>query len=176
MTPNAAALPMPELREAFIDAMSRAASMVSIVTTDGAAGRAGVTVSAMSSVSADTTRPTLMVCVNANSTAASAILANGVFCVNFLRDDQSVISDVFAGRSKDRFAEKFDCGEWRAGTTGSPTLVDALAVFDCRIAAAQTIGQHHVLFGEVEAVTTGPEGPALVYALRNYSSPRPLTA
>jgi flavin reductase (DIM6/NTAB) family NADH-FMN oxidoreductase RutF len=174
MNANATELPPPELRAAFIDAMSRAASMVSIVSTDGAAGRAGVTVSAMASVSADTTRPTLMVCVNANSAAADAILGNAVFCVNFLRDDQSLISDVFAGWSKDQFADKFDCGEWRAGTTGSPMLVGALAVFDCRIANAQIIGQHHVLFGEVEAVTTGPEGPALIYARRHYGSPRPI--
>ncbi len=39
------------IREKFLDGMSRAAATVSVVTTDGPAGRAG-TVSAMTSVSA----------------------------------------------------------------------------------------------------------------------------
>ena len=43
----------PEIRTQFLDGMSRAAFCVNVVTTDGPAGRAGVTVSAMSSVSAD---------------------------------------------------------------------------------------------------------------------------
>ena len=38
------------LRDRFIGGMSHAACTVNIVTTDGAAGRAGVTVSAMASV------------------------------------------------------------------------------------------------------------------------------
>ena len=42
-----------DVREAFLQGMSRAVATVNIVTTDGAAGQAGVTVSAMSSVSAD---------------------------------------------------------------------------------------------------------------------------
>ena len=83
-------------RDLFIEGMSHAASTVNIVTTDGPAGRAGVTVSAMCSVTADA--PTLLVCVHQKSAACEAILANGVFCVNVLRDDQALISDTFAGR------------------------------------------------------------------------------
>ena len=52
------------LRSAFVDAMSRVASTVHIVTTDGPGGRVGATVSAMTSVSADTPMPTLLVCLN----------------------------------------------------------------------------------------------------------------
>ena len=55
------------LREKFIGGMSHAAATVNVVTTDGLAGRGGVTVSAMSSVSADTPRPTLLVCINHQS-------------------------------------------------------------------------------------------------------------
>ena len=52
----------PELRQRFLTGMSNAACTVSVVTTDGPAGRFGVTVSAMASVSADTPKPTLLVC------------------------------------------------------------------------------------------------------------------
>ena len=98
-----------DLKPQFFDAMSNSATTVNIVTTDGKAGRAGVTVSAMSSVSADTPKPTLLVCINENSAAAEMILDNRVYCVNVLRSDQSYISDVFAGRYKNKFEDKFDC-------------------------------------------------------------------
>src|SRR5436190_4986272 len=62
----------PEERRAeFVDAMSRAATGVTVVTSDGIAGRFGQTVSAMCSVSADP--PTLLVCINRKSPICDAI-------------------------------------------------------------------------------------------------------
>src|SRR5258708_14734492 len=92
------------LRQQFLLGMSHAACTVNVVTTDGVAGRHGVTVSAMVSVSADTPQPTLLVCIHHLTPAIAAVLKNGVFCVNVLRDDQSHISDNFAGRSSARGA------------------------------------------------------------------------
>ena len=54
----------PALRQSFLEGMSHVASTVNIITTDGPEGRAGVTVSAMSSVSPDTPKPSLLVCVH----------------------------------------------------------------------------------------------------------------
>ena len=85
-----------ELKAKFFQGMSYAAATVNVITSDGPAGRVGLTVSAMSSVSADTPRPTLLVCINENSAAAASVLKNGVFCVNVLHNHQSYISDVFA--------------------------------------------------------------------------------
>src|SRR4030088_3827666 len=87
----------PDIRAQFLDGMSRAAFCVNVVTTDGPAGRAGVTVSAMSSVSADGNSPTVLVCIHHQSRTAAAIVENGVFCLNILRDDQSDIADRFGG-------------------------------------------------------------------------------
>src|SRR5580698_1937029 len=99
------------LRQRFLHGMSHAACTVNVVTTDGAAGRHGITVSAMVSVSADTPQPTLLVCIHHKSSVASALLENGVFCVNVLRDDQSHISDNFAGRRGARGAAGLNCTE-----------------------------------------------------------------
>src|SRR5580693_8430205 len=87
------ALSEPVLRQQFLHGMSHAACTVNVVTTDGSAGRHGVTVSAMVSVSADTPQPTLLVCIHHLSPVAAAVLANGVFCVSVLREDQAHISD-----------------------------------------------------------------------------------
>src|SRR5690606_26923968 len=51
-------------RTSFLNAMSRVAMTVNIVTTDGVAGRDGLVVSAMAPVSVDMERPTLLICVN----------------------------------------------------------------------------------------------------------------
>ena len=59
-----------DIRQRFLSGMSHAACTVNIVTTDGRAGRSGVTVSAMSSVSADTPKPTLLVCIHHQSITA----------------------------------------------------------------------------------------------------------
>ena len=164
------------LRDRFIDGMSRAAATVAVVTTDGPAGRAGVTVSAMASVSADSTSPSLLVCVHQLSPAAPAILANGIFCVNLLRDSQVWISDTFAGRRPTPGGDKFEVGQWTTLSTGAPVLEDALVAFDCRVGMATLYGSHYILVGELEEAVVADTGPALVYANRAYGSPIPLGA
>lgn len=159
---------MSDLRQDFLDGMSCVAATVNVVTTDGPAGRAGVTVSAMASVSADTERPTLLVCVNHQSSGAAPIAKNGAFTVNILRDSQAFVSDTFAGRYGDKGSAKFDCAAWDRGATGAPVLRGALASFDCRLVRDELIGQHHVFFGEVERVHLAKEGRALIYAQRAY--------
>lgn len=158
------------LRQRFIDGMGHAASTVNVVTTDGLHGRAGVTVSAMSSVSADTSKPTLLVCVHHLSPAAEVILQNSVICVNILRDDQSYISDTFAGRFKEQVSDKFDCAEWVAMSTGAPRVVDPLVAFDCKIVSSEKVGTHYVLFGEVEDVFIANTGSPLIYSNRAYGT------
>ncbi|MCY4030929.1 MAG: flavin reductase family protein [Hyphomicrobiales bacterium] len=159
-----------ELREKFLGGMSYAACTVNVVTTDGSAGRAGVTVSAMTSVSAETPRPTLLVCVHHESPAASRMHDNGVFCVNILRDDQAHISDIFAGRRKETIEDKFECADWLAMPSGAPRIVDPLVAFDCIVASSNRIGEHYVFFGEVSDIFIAGKGSPLIYASRAYGS------
>src|SRR5258707_13577825 len=160
------------LRQQFLVGMSHAACTVNVVTTDGVAGRHGVTVSAMVSVSADTPQPTLLVCIHHLSPVIAAVLKNGVFCVNVLRDDQSHISDNFAGRSSARGAAKFDCATWTTQLTGAPRVVDSLVAFDCRVPASERVGSHFVVFGSVQDIFVGGTGAPLIYANRAYGVPR----
>ncbi len=170
--PNEDATAMGALRQRFLLGMSHAACTVNVVTTDGAAGRHGVTVSAMVSVSADTPRPTLLVCIHHRSPVADALLENGVFCVNVLREDQAHISDTFAGRSGAHGAEKFDCAGWTTQLTGAPRVSDALVAFDCRVTGSHRIGSHFVVFGSVEDIFVAGSGAPLIYANRAYGVPQ----
>ena len=98
-------------RTAFIHAMCGVAASVTVVTTNGKAGRRGATVSAFCSVSADP--PTILVCLNKSSGIADAVAENGLLNVNILRNHQAMIARRFAGKNdgqlSDRF-EKIDCG------------------------------------------------------------------
>jgi flavin reductase len=156
----------PDIRAQFLDGMSRAAFCVNVVTTDGPAGRAGVTVSAMSSVSADGNSPTVLVCIHHQSKTAAAIVENSVFCINILRDDQSEIADRFGGRTLED-ADKFAYGRWVEDDTRAPRLADAVVAFDCRVLSAERVGTHYIFIGAVASVTMG-FGTALIYADRAY--------
>lgn len=156
------------LREQFLEGMSRAATTVTIVTTDGPGGRAGVTVSAMSSVSAD--RPALLVCVHQASPACAAIKANGSLCVNLLRDDQSEISDRFAGRDKPPGDDKFGGIGWRRLATGAPALDEALVAFDCTVMKAIDWGTHTVFIADVVDTELADGGRPLIYTQRRYAT------
>ena len=162
-----------EARRSFLEAMADAATGVTLVTTDGPAGRFGVTVSAFASVSADP--PMLLACINRKSPAAAAITANGGFCVNVLTAAQSFLADVFAGRSE-RFAPyDFGCADWRRAE-GGWRLVDSVASFVCALDREISAGSHQVLIGRVLA--THRNAPAdtssLVYSRRAYSIAQPI--
>ena len=160
-------------REAFVGAMGSVATGVSIVATDGPAGRFAMTVSAFSSVSADP--PTILACINRRSPLADAIRRNGVFCVNVLGAGQSDIADRFAGRPRAGAAYDFGCAAWEILDTGAPRLVDAAASFDCAFDSAVDQATHIVMFGRVVAVADSAS-QALVYARRTYARPQLVAA
>lgn len=154
-----------ELRTDFIDGMSRVATSVTIVTTDGIAGKLGLTVSAMSSVTADP--PTLLVCVNRHNPLDTAIRENGVFGVNALRADQRLVAETFAGRPRRGTPYDFQAGSWHIENTGSPLLTGAVAWFDCVLIAAHHVGTHTIAIGRVVASGADP-GTPLIYGRRSF--------
>ena len=160
-------MPDPDLRAEFVHAMSRAAATVSVVTTDGPGGRAGVTVSAMTSVSADGDAPTMLVCVNRGASAAGPILANGCFAVTVLEAAQQDLADVFAGRIQGPGGDRFAAAPWDVLETGAPVL-RGLASFDCAVQSADLVGTHHVVIGAVRAVRVSEAGTPLIYGMRTY--------
>lgn len=160
--------PPNPLRHNFVDAMSHVASAVNVVTTDGAYGRGGVTVTAMSSVSADGPEPQLLICLHAKGRVCSKVLRNRIFCVNLLRADQHPMADHFAGRQIDKqTGARYESG-WATMQGGAVRLPNPLAAFGCRIRQFETIGTHHVIFGTVQDVFVSKPDPVLIYANRRY--------
>jgi len=171
-SPSADAVPGVD-RSSFLEAMSRIAMTVNIVTTDGAAGRDGLVVSAMAPVSADMERPSLLICVKATSRPAQKLETNGVFCLNVLSDRHAGLSDSFAGRCGGQTTEWFGNDSWSVLQSGAPALDDALANLDCEITEVSQMGTHLVIFGAVLAVRTSA-GQPLLHANRAYQRITPL--
>lgn len=154
----------------FLDAMSKTSTTVTIITTNGDAGRGGVTVSAMCSISAE--RPTVMVCVHHLSSVAAQIQENEVFCVNILTNKQSHIADTFAGRIKEEDGDKFGCATWHDMATGSPGLIGSLASFDCTLVKQMRWDTHFMYLGDVVDIDkSGDDTLPLLYTSRAYGSP-----
>ena len=152
----------------FVRAMGRAVSGVTIVATDGPAGRCAVTVSAMSSVSAEP--PLVLACIRRGSPANRAIRENGVFCINVLAHCQAHVSDTFAGRPRSGEPFDFTVGAWGAAVTGAPCLDGAVATFDCALWSCHEAGSHTVFIGRVLAAGEGEAAP-LLYTSRSYGRP-----
>jgi flavin reductase (DIM6/NTAB) family NADH-FMN oxidoreductase RutF len=154
-----------ETSDKFVAAMGMAATGVSVVTTDGPAGRFGITVSAVSSVSADP--PLVLACVSRRSPAAAAIEANGRFSINMLAADNRGVAETFAGRPREGKPYDFAAHDWDEGQSGLPVLADAAAVFECVMAEAYDAGTHRIFIGRVVAAKRGEAEP-LVYHNRAF--------
>ena len=158
-------------RDTYVNAMGRAVTGVNIVTTDGPGGRFGLTVSAVSSVSADP--PMLLVCINRHSPVCAALQTNQIFCVNMLSTHHKQVSDTFAGRPENGKPYDFACASWDTAVTGAPRLVDALSTFDCVLETARDAGSHTIFIGRVLEAKAGCGSP-LLYSRRAYGRPQPL--
>ncbi|WP_455355714.1 flavin reductase family protein [Streptomyces sp. SYSU K217416] len=158
-------------RQQFVAAMGNAATGVTVVATDGPAGRFAQTVSAMCSVSADP--PSLLVCVNRRSPLVEAVRHNGVFSVNVLGVGQAHVSDTFAGRPGTGEPYDFGCARWQRLETDAPVLAGAAAAFDCRLAETTASGTHLILVGTVLASSSSAQAP-LLYHARAYGAHRPI--
>ncbi|WP_343314618.1 flavin reductase family protein [Brucella sp. BE17] len=151
---------------AYRDAMSHYAGAVQIVTTDGNAGRRGLTLTASCSVSDNPA--SVLICLQKSHEANRLFLENGVFAVNTLSGTHQQLADAFSGRIGLTQDERFELAKWERLATGAPVLVDALAAFDCRVTSVEDHQTHFVIFGEVMALQANKSASALIYLNRRY--------
>jgi flavin reductase len=146
--------------------MARLGAAVNIVTTDGAAGRHGLTVSAVCSVSDDPS--TLLVCVNRASRGYTALSENGELCVNVLGPSHADLSARFA-RSSTSAEERFgDRDAWIRMPNGTLGLRDATVCLECTVARVIDVGTHGMFICEVTDVRFGATCEGLVYFDRGF--------
>jgi flavin reductase len=151
-------------RDAFRNAMACLGAAVNIITTDGPAGRAGFTASAVCSVT--DSPPTLLVCLNRSASVWPIFRDNGYLCVNTLAAGHEELSTLFGGKTP--MVERFAAADWHTLASGSPLLDGALVSFDCKVAQVVSVGTHDILFCEVQALVRNDETHGLAWFDRGY--------
>ncbi|MFG2475530.1 flavin reductase family protein [Streptomyces fagopyri] len=145
-----------EMRAAYRGAMARFTTGVTIVTTMTPSGPAGMTASAVASVSLDPLM--LLVCVGNTLATRDAISASGVFAVSVLAQDQEQHAMRFASRCDDKFA-----GMGLRTDHDLPVVDGAVAFFACNVQEEIPGGDHTIFIGEVVSCGYSVDSDPLVY-------------
>ncbi|NDY34783.1 4-hydroxyphenylacetate 3-monooxygenase, reductase component [Serratia marcescens] len=157
-----------EQRLRFRDAMASLSAAVNIVTTDGPAGRCGITATAVCSVT--DTPPTLLVCINRNSAMNPVFQENRRLCVNVLNHEQELMARHFAGMTGVSMEDRFRLEEWQLGALGQPVLRNTLASLEGEIEQIQSIGTHQMYLMQIKQIALSEAGNGLIYFKRNFHS------
>ena len=147
--------------DVFLQAMRRWAGAVSVITTGAGVDRTGFTATSLTSFSADP--PSLLFCINRNSSSWSTLRDYRSFGVNILDATQQVIADRFSGRNGEKGSERFLGQHWKTLVTGSPLLDGALAAIDCTVEDIIERHTHAIVIGRIEAVDLGRWSDPLLY-------------
>lgn len=162
---------MPQTPQAdalqFREAMAGLAAAVTVITTDGPAGRHGTTATAVTSVT--DSPPTLLVCINRGARIHDLMAANGHFCVNVLSAGQVDVANAFANSRLDADQRFAATGPWRTQEPGGAIHPEASLACVCAVDQAITSGTHTIFLGRVLQVNLGDAGPGLVYHRRAYA-------
>ncbi len=153
------AAPDPRAFRRTLGLFATGVTVVAVQTPDGITG---MTANAVSSVSLD---PLLvLVCVDEQARICPHLAIDRPFSINFLRDDQEVLSRFFAGGWRDRPDPEFRFTPWGE----APRLVGTLAAVRCAVDRLYDGGDHRIVVGRVTDLYEGPEpwNPLLFYAGR----------
>jgi flavin reductase (DIM6/NTAB) family NADH-FMN oxidoreductase RutF len=141
---------------AFREAVSHFATGVTVITTLHEGQPAGMTASAVTSLSLDPVL--LLVCINNRLPTHGAIESSRRFVVNVLGEGQEELAMHFARHSSDKFA-----GIGLRGDSELPVLQDAIAHFVCDVQERFPGGDHSIFTGLVRECATTPGRRPLVY-------------
>jgi flavin reductase (NADH) len=157
----------PVDKATFFAIMSAFPSGVTVISTLDALGQPkGLTCTATCSLSADP--PLLLVCIDRRSSTLDALRFSGRFVVNYLLAGRGELSNRFASREPDRWANL----AWRPTRYGLPWLHrDTLAYAECALVQETDGGDHVIMVGRVDGGQPPPPGTQpLMYFRRGYGT------
>ena len=148
----------------FRKALSCFLTGVTVVTTIDDDGQArGFTANSFTSVSLDP--PLVLVCIADSAQSYDVFATAAHFGINILADDHREISNIFASKRPDKFADV----AWTPGHQGAPVFDEAVAWLDCATHDRVDAGDHMILIGRVVGHFHSARRP-LGYCRSNYLS------
>jgi flavin reductase (DIM6/NTAB) family NADH-FMN oxidoreductase RutF len=149
----------PIASEEFRHACGRFATGVTVATALDAHGRPhGLTVNSFNSISL--TPPLVSICLGLNVTVLGAFHEAEYYGINVLAENQREISDRFARKGLDRFANI----SWHRGKSGAPLITGCIASLECAIRQRIPCGDHEIFIGEVVHTQVNSGQPLIFYA------------
>lgn len=151
------------MQQQFREAMAHLSAAVSIVTSIGQAGKVGLTVSSVASVS--DSPATVLFCVNQNSGLHDVLNKNGQVCINVLSAEQEFLARHFAGMLNSTMEERFTWDIW----SDEIKLNNAIANLSGKITACHSVGTHSIFIVELSDIRIQPQ-TALTYFARQFKA------
>ena len=146
---------------AFRSAMRAVIGNCSLITTGAGEAANGLIVT--SAVSLSIEPPTLLVCVNRQSSSFALLQATGYFGWSSLGAAHQPVAERFSGVTGVRGAARYDGAAWETAVTGARLLVGAPTAFDCTIEEMIDRATHTIVIGRVQAIRSTPGAGALTY-------------
>jgi len=131
----------------FRRGMRRLGGAVNIVTTAHEGVYAGLTATAVTSLSAEP--PKLLACINRAGTTYEIISKGRCLAVNVLGLQHKEMAMLFAGMDGTPETDRFESGDWQTGKAGAPLLRGALVSFDCKVDSILDAGSHAIVIGDI---------------------------
>jgi len=150
----------------FKNVMSKVASTVTVVTAPGDEGPVGLTATAFISVSAEPA--IVLVCIDKSTASLVSMLDADGFTVNLMPEGTEDEAMLFATHG----ADKFGSSEWSESqiVEAGPVLSSSYARLECRTINRTEMGDHWVIYGEVNAAEiTDPASAPLVWLGRGFA-------
>lgn len=142
--------------------MRHQAGAVTVIAAGPEGARAGLTATAVSSLS--DSPPTILACVHRSAAAHDLIVRSKAFSVNLLASDQQEVAEIFAGRRDKRGEERFAGLKWAKLSSGAPILEGALASLDCELLDQHSFTTHSMFIGRVlDGRFAAEKGPLLYF-------------
>jgi flavin reductase (DIM6/NTAB) family NADH-FMN oxidoreductase RutF len=142
----------------FREVFRRHAAGVAVVTTDAGRGAAGVTVTSLSSLSAEP--PLLSFSISATASIWPHLRDADTAVVHLLGADHVGLARTFATSGIDRFAAPT---RWHRLPTGEPVLDGVGAWLRVSIAHRVAAGGSHLVVGQIEEVALARHRAPLLY-------------
>ena len=153
-------VPGPDTSGDFRTALGRFGTGVTVVTCASEIGPLGITANSFASVSLD---PPLVLWSPARfSRRFGAFSGAGHFAIHVMAAEQADICRQFSAEGDD-----WEGIDWVENAQGVPVIANCLSVFECETHARHDGGDHEIIVGRVERVTTRP-GEALMFYQGGY--------
>jgi len=141
--------------EDFRLAMRRLGGAVTIVSVSDGQQHAGLTATAVTSLSAEP--PRLLACINQQGTTFETLSRGRRLAINVLAKQHVALAMRFAGIDGTPETERFDGPGWLDTDLGVKRLEDALVSFVCEVDSIVDVGSHGIVIGNIKDIHLSAE-------------------